>query len=151
MLTDSRLMVMSIHTRHANSIMRGEKTVELRKTRPLVEAGQPVALYATSPTRAVVATCVIDSVEVGDPRDLKDALLPRASVTGAEYDTYFASSRQAVALHLRDVVVLSHPITLDSIRERRAWHPPQTWHFLSAQGVAALMGSSANVTLVELM
>lgn len=150
MPTSSRLMVMSIHTRHANSIMRGDKTVELRKTRPLVAAGQPVALYATSPTQAVVATCVIDSVEVGDPRELKDELLERASVSSIEYDTYFADSPQAVALNLTNVVMLAHPITLDSIRERRSWHPPQTWHFLGADRVAAFMGSRLSTALAEL-
>lgn len=149
MPTNSRLMVMSVHTKHANSIMRGEKTVELRKTRPLVEAGQPVALYATSPTRAVVATCVIDSVEVGDPRELKDVLLERASITSAEYDAYFSDSSQCVALHIRNVSVLSQPITLDSIRQRRSWHPPQTWHFLNSDRVAAFMGSTLRTILAE--
>ena len=152
MPTDSRLMVMSVHTRHANSIMSGDKTVELRKTRPVVAEGQPVAIYATSPTRAVVATCIIESVEVGDPGDMKDVLLQPASVTGDEYDAYFAGAPQAVALRLSDVVVLAHPITLDSIRNRRAWHPPQTWHFLSADRVAAFMGSTPTTPHVaELM
>lgn len=135
-------MVMSIHTRHAESIMRGEKTVELRKTRPLVAAGQPVALYATSPTQAVVAMCVISRVEVGDPGELRDDLLHRASVSGDEYDAYFAGSAQAVALHLTEVVVLSDPITLDSIRTRRSWHPPQTWHFFTRERLTQLAAAN---------
>lgn len=145
MATSSRLMVMSIHTRYANSIMRGEKTVELRKTRPLVSAGQPVALYATSPTQAVVATCIIDRVEVGDPRELRSDLVPRASVTCDEYDAYFAGSTQAVALHLGEVVVLPHPITLGSIRTRRPWHPPQTWHFFTRERLAQLAANHAGL------
>lgn len=143
--TSPRLMVMSVHTRHADSIMRGEKTVELRKTRPAVASGQPVALYATSPTQAVVATCVIDRIEVGDPQNLKHVLLKRASVTAEEYDAYFAGSPQVVALHLAHVVVLSHPITLDSIRNRRSWHPPQTWHFFTRERLAQLAPNHAGI------
>lgn len=145
MAPSSRLMVMSIHTRHANSIMRGEKTVELRKTRPVVASGQPVALYATAPTQAVVAMCVISRIETGDPRELRNALLQRASVTGDEYDAYFTGSPQAVALHLTNVVVLPHPITLDSIRKRRSWHPPQTWHFFSRERIEQIASNHASL------
>lgn len=141
MPNNTKLMVMSVHTRHASSILAGRKTVELRKTRPSVSAGQRVALYATSPTQAVVATCVIGSVDVGKPRELKSDLLEAASVTSDEYDTYFAGSTQAVGLHLRDVVMLPRPITLASIRERRTWHPPQTWHFMDADRFAIFIGT----------
>ena len=90
MADSTRLMVMSIHTRHVNNIILGDKTVELRKTRPVVAAGQPVALYATSPTQAVVAICLIDRIEVGHPQVLRDDLLERAAITSDEYDAYYA-------------------------------------------------------------
>ncbi len=107
----SKLMIMSIHPRHIQRILQGEKTVELRKTRPAVEAGQPAALYATAPTSAVVATCVIDRVVVGIPGQVRSALLGPARVTAQEYDAYLSGSQQAVAIYLRDVSVLNEPIS----------------------------------------
>lgn len=145
MAASTRLMVISIHTRHAHSIIRGEKTVELRKTRPLVATGQPVALYATSPTQAVVAICVIERIEVGHPQDLREDLLERAAITSDEYDAYYADCPRAIALHLADVVALSNPITLDSIRMRRSWHPPQTWHFFTRERLAQLAANHAGL------
>ena len=135
------LMIMSIHPRHLDKIITGAKTVELRKTRPSVRDGQPVALYATSPTRAVVATCMINRVAVGRPTDLKDNLLGAAQVTSLEYDKYFAGSDRAVALYLEDVLTLPEPITLDHIRLTDRWHPPQTWHFVAAERLSTFVGS----------
>ena len=145
MADSTRLMVMSIHTRHVNSIILGDKTVELRKTRPVVAAGQPVALYATSPTQAVVAICLIDRIEVGHPQVLRDDLLERAAITSDEYDAYYAGSPRAIALPLADLVALSNPITLDSIRMRRSWHPPQTWHFFTRERLAQLAANHAGL------
>ena len=146
----SKLMIMSIHPRHIQRILQGEKTVELRKTRPAVEAGQPAALYATAPTSAVVATCVIDRVVVGIPGQLRSALLGPARVTAQEYDAYLSGSPQAVALYLRNVSVLNEPITLDHIRQSQAWHPPQTWHFLHPDHLSDLVGNHTALSQLKI-
>ena len=49
---------------HVENILSGIKTVELRLPEPAVAPGQPVAIYATTPSAAVVATCRIERVEV---------------------------------------------------------------------------------------
>ena len=146
----SQLRVVAPSDEHIQRILQGEKTVELRKTRPAVEAGQPAALYATAPTSAVVATCVIDRVVVGIPGQLRSALLGPARVTAQEYDAYLSGSQQAVAIYLRDVSVLHEPITLDHIRQSRAWHPPQTWHFLHPDHLADLVGNHMALSQLQI-
>lgn len=142
------LMIMSVHPRHLHKIITGIKTVELRKTRPSVGGGQPVALYATSPTRAVLATCTISRVVAGAPHDLKNDLLGAAQVTSTEYDKYFAGADRAVGLYLQTVLMLPEPITLDHIRLTNTWHPPQTWHFVAAERLSNFVGNHQSLASI---
>ena len=138
----SDLMVLSIHPRHVASILAGEKTVELRRTRPNVAPGQPIAIYSTSPESALVATGRVAHVEVSGPASLRSStLLDAARVSREEYDAYFAGAERAVALHLTDITQLRHRVALSQLRERVRYSPPQTWHFFDAAGRGSLGGS----------
>jgi len=77
-------------------------------------------------------------------------LLGPARVTAQEYDAYLSGSQQAVAIYLRDVSVLNEPITLDHIRQSRAWHPPQTWHFLHPDHLADLVGNHMALSQLQI-
>lgn len=142
--TPARLMVLSVHPRHAARIISGHKTVELRRTRPNVKVGQPVALYVTSPTSAVLATCRIAHVNIGAPNDVKPRVLEAAGVTNEQYDRYYDRCERAVVLHLSDVTEVPHPITLHQIRETSAWHPPQTWHFMNRELLVRRFGAHSS-------
>ena len=134
------LMVLSIHPRHLANIMSGAKTVELRRTRPTALPGQPVALYATAPTSAVVATCTIESIEVGSPAAIKRQELLASKIDSDDFDSYFNDCEQAVAIRLTRVARLPSPITLAELREADNWHPPQTWHFLAWERLLEVLG-----------
>lgn len=137
----TRLMLLSIKPRHVHNILTGAKTVELRRIRPNVDAGQPVAVYATMPAAAVVATCRVGQVDIGLPSAIKAQHLDRTGISGDEFDNYFAGSSQAVAIHLGEVAVLDSPVTLDQIRLRRGdYNPPQTWHYFDRTQLHDLLG-----------
>lgn len=137
----TRLMVLSIKPRHVHNILNGSKTVELRRIRPQVSVGQPVALYATMPVAAVVATCRVRKMDVAAPAVIKAEHLGHAAVSATEFDAYFAGSDHAVAIHLDDIATLENPVTLDEIRSRRsAYNPPQTWHFFDRAQLRDLLG-----------
>lgn len=137
------LMLVSIKPHHVAQILTGTKTVELRRTKPDVRPGQPVAIYATAPVSSVVATCVVANVTTGNPGELADALLPDAAVTRNEYDAYFRGSDQAVGIHLVNVKPLCEHIALNEIRNRAHFTPPQTWHFIDRIRLGHLMGGHA--------
>jgi len=135
-----RLMLLSIHPRHVENILLGAKTVELRRTRPVVEPGQPVAIYATTPSAAVVATCRIERVEVAAPSCLWSTSGALAAISKAEFDRYFEGATSAVALHLCDVAVLRRSVALSEIRQQGAFHPPQTWHYFDRLRLSRTFG-----------
>ena len=137
----TRLMLLSIKPRHVDNILNGSKTVELRRVRPQIGNGQPVAVYATLPVAAVVATCRVRKIDVATPRAIKARHLDDAAVSTDEFDSYFAGSHQAVAIHLDTITVLENPVTLGEIRSRRsAYNPPQTWHFFDRAQLHELLG-----------
>lgn len=138
-------MILSVHPRHVANMISGQKTVELRRTRPSVESGQPVALYATAPVSAVVATCTLESVRVEAPEILKASVLRDAQISSKEYDSYFAHRSQAVAMFLTSVSTLPVPITLGEMRATDSWHPPQTWQFVPHNQLTRLFGAHASL------
>lgn len=148
-----RVMMLSVHPRHVANILCGSKTVELRRTRPDVQPGQPVAIYATVPSAAVVATCRIARVQIATPETVWRTAGSATAVTETEFANYFAGAASAVALHLSDVRALENAVPLAHMRDQAEFHPPQTWHFLDRQRIQDLFAdhpsSSALTTLIH--
>lgn len=147
------LMLLSIRPRYVSAILSGAKTIELRRTCPKVSAGQPVAIYATSPLSAVVATCTVTKIEMKDPGTLKSTAVCAAAVSEAEYDTYFDGASRAVAIHLENVVALHDPVTLRDMRGNHGtFQPPQSWHFLDEAQLSRLVrGHVAHRALAHML
>ena len=135
-----RLMLMSVRPRFVDALLDGRKTVELRRTRPLVYLDQPVAIYATVPVAAVVALATITRVRESSPTAIWEALGPATGIPRREFREYYRGSRSAVAIQLDDVRALDAPVSLETLRSRGPFQPPQTWHFLEADDVRRLLG-----------
>lgn len=134
-----RVMLLSIHPEWVGRIINGSKTVELRKTRPLVEHGQLVLIYSTKPTAAIVATCRISRVEVVETAQAWTSFGPKAAISESELDQYLLGAKEAVGIHVDSARELASPIDLAFLRERDRFHPPQTWHYLDPAEVESLI------------
>ncbi|MFW2513692.1 ASCH domain-containing protein [Demequina sp. SO4-13] len=121
---------MSIRPRFVSQILAGSKTVELRRTKPLVSAGQPLAIYSTLPAGAIVATARVARIERAPKRDLWNARKDALGVTEAEFESYFAGRPCAIGVHLDTVVELDVPVSLTQMRTMGVPNPPQQWMFL---------------------
>lgn len=137
---NDRLMLMSIRPRHVMNILAGRKTVELRRSRPAIGAGQPAAIYATLPEAAIVALCIVEDIEIDSPEAVWQRVGSRTGIELSEYQRYFQGAQNAVALHLSRVVKLDEPVSLGHLRVSGTFQPPQTWHFLDAEQIERLVG-----------
>ena len=54
--------------------------------------------------------------------------LMNAAVSREEFDDYFGHAERAVAIHLREVRPLTHPVTLEHLRSSRDFHPVSYTH-----------------------
>ena len=61
-----RMVVLSLKPRFAEAILAGVKTVEVRRTEPKIVIPTRALLYAASPVRALLGTCIITSVRSTD-------------------------------------------------------------------------------------
>jgi predicted transcriptional regulator len=133
-------LFLSVKPRYADRIVAGTKTVELRRVRPRVAAGQRVLVYSTAPRMAVVASGFVERVDVTSPSKLWSSVEADAGIDRAEYRRYFAGATTAAAIWLRDVIELDAPVPLDELRRRwPGFKPPQSYCFvrrkLSAVGL----------------
>lgn len=143
MRPDSRAMFLSIRPRYAAMLIAGTKTVELRRTRPGIEPGSLVVLYASSPRRELVATARVTEIHTATPPEIWSRFASEVGIQRPDYDSYFDGAQHAVAIRLINVEPLSAPLPLSDLRSRiEAFRPPQSFRYLTSRQVAALLPST---------
>jgi predicted transcriptional regulator len=130
--------IISIHPEHADSILAGRKTIELRRRIPALPLGTRLWIYATRPTGAVTGIATIQDIARGRPSTIWKTHRNGTGVDHASFQAYFSGAQEAVAIILaepRRVV----PITREQLREiRRSFHPPQVLLWLTTAETTAL-------------
>ncbi len=123
-----RDIVASIHPRHAQAILDGTKTVELRRKiwRSGVEVDR-MYIYETTPTRLIVGHVAVVHTNTLPPGDIWYHYGDRALVTAAEFDDYFSGAEEAHALVVGRPFRYDHPYPIAKLGLRR---PPQSWCYV---------------------
>jgi predicted transcriptional regulator len=134
-MTESAIFL-SVKPRYARAILAGDKTVELRRTRPQeLRRGSLIVLYASSPVQAVLGTAQVDRIVSTSPEALWSMVEMAAGVTREEFDLYFQGAGEAVGIFIDSPAVAPDPYALRDIR--RDWptfHPPQAFRYLRSMG-----------------
>jgi predicted transcriptional regulator len=138
---EERALFISVKPKHADAILDGRKTVELRRTRPNLPEGSLVILYSSTPTRAVVGWAQLIGVREGTPIEIWDEFGAAAAIEELDFDAYFDGTDQAFALELDDVVVATQPIPLSVIRSIGI-QPPQSWRYVPAEVTTQIQESA---------
>ena len=114
---DSALgLVVSLRPRFADAIVQGQKNVEVRRTFSERWLGARAVLYATSPTRAVVGSALVTSIERLSVADLWFRYGPRIGITRDELLAYADERASLFAIGLDRVRRLSMPLPLSAVR-----------------------------------
>jgi predicted transcriptional regulator len=133
-------ILVSLRPWHAKALLSGDKTVELRRTRPAAAAaGQLVLLYAASPERQLMGTAIVAAIHVASPDEIWSTHGDATGVSRRGFDRYFEGTSTAVAILIKEAKALSRPRPLAELR--RSWHgfrPPQSFRYVEAADVAGL-------------
>ena len=133
-LDSDRMIVVSLKPRFAQAILAGVKTVELRRTVPKIVIPTRALLYASSPVRALLGTCVITSVRSADLAALWHEYGSRSELPFHEFEQYFEGVDAGTALILSEPQALSRPIPLQDLRAKpRGFRPPQSYAYVDAR------------------
>jgi predicted transcriptional regulator len=131
-MAEAEDILISVHPRHVDSMVRGRKTVELRR-RPLKLAnGCRVWIYCTLPRGSVEALGVVHAVVAGSPVAIWRDYGRLSGITKAEFDTYYEGADIAYAIVFSSIEKLDLTFALAEIRRHLGnFHPPQFFKRLS--------------------
>jgi predicted transcriptional regulator len=130
-----RAALMPIHPLHAQRILAGTKTVELRR-KPLRDDTTDVLIYETAPTSAIVGAFHIDWTYTGDSRAVV-SFAKAAAISKAAALRYLTArgNRTGHAIGIGSVVRFDTPVPLERIGIH---HAPQAPRYLTTDQVVAV-------------
>lgn len=103
-------------------------------------------MYASSPVKAVLGQFVVCQVVHGEPPQIWREYGLDVGISKQEYDKYYEGAEVAYAIVLSDPCTFERPVDLDELRkEWNGFHPPQTYRYLDADSVNALLGMASAV------
>lgn len=126
------MLFLSIRPQYVEKILNGEKRVELRRRKPRSQPDDWMAIYESSPTKALVAVAQVTEVRIKSPQCLWRGVRSVTGIAKREFDEYFTGCDNAVGIMFQSVTALSSPIPLDDLRS--CWpgfHPPQGFLYLT--------------------
>lgn len=122
-----KMVLMSIHPKHVLNIIRGEKIFEYRRVLPKDDVSH-IALYATSPTKKIVAIAEVTGCITGSPTKVWSITSFGSGITHKYYKEYFAGRKSAGALSIGRVHELKKPLELSQLSGVKI--PPQSYCYL---------------------
>jgi predicted transcriptional regulator len=129
----SRDVIFSVRPVHAEKILDGTKTVELRRRfTGGVRPGALALIYATSPTSALTGFARIQDVQRLALRDLWEKHRTGACLRKTEFETYFSGLENGYAIVLNSAKSLRPPVGLHELRQRFGFEPPQSYQYASS-------------------
>jgi len=129
-----RMVVLSLKPRFAEAILEGLKTVELRRTEPKIEVPTRALLYAASPVRSLIGTCIITSVWSANLGDIWRKHRQEVGLPYREFQQYFKGVDKGTALALIQPQKFSRWVPLQDLRARReGFRPPQSFAYVDTK------------------
>ena len=148
-----RTLMLSVKPEYAEKLLRGDKTVELRRVLPQrIERGDIVLLYATAPKAVFVGYCRVADILHDSPTALWPRVEGSAGVTRAEYFGYFRTATRAIGIVVESPVEFSGGISLDESRKYLpGFMPPRSFRYLSGldQRLRDALNAAVNRSMAE--
>ena len=123
--------LMSIQPIHAEKIVDGDKTVELRRRFVHhVEPGALLLIYSSSPIRAIIGYVAIAGVRRLPVKKIWSEYGKAACVCRGDFDEYFAGAEHGYAILLGEVKRFTPTVAAAELRKRFSFVPPQSFRYL---------------------
>ena len=129
----SNILLLSIRPEYANKIFDRTKTVELRRVRPrLLNEGDRVVVYVSSPQQAVVGSFKVDNIVEKPVTELWEEVEKIAGISHEEFYDYYQGVKLGVGIFLKDIHRFSQPVELHRLRNKLPnLKPPQSFRYLT--------------------
>lgn len=119
-------IMISLEPRHAENILNGNKSVELRRRPMNIEPGSTLWLYAKLPVASIVGKARIKNIYMASPMQLWYQFGHDVGISRKEFFNYFKGTKYGIALVLEEAVRLPVCLSLTTLRQiTYRFHPPQ--------------------------
>lgn len=127
----TRDVLVSIRPTYVEKILRGEKTVELRRRFPQISAiGGTLWIYSTNPVKAIVGLAKIKDVLLLPLSQIWEEYRAESGINRTEFDLYFASLEKGYVIVLEDVTAFEHHVSAAELRAELGFVPPQSFRYI---------------------
>jgi predicted transcriptional regulator len=131
MVLSSQALFLSLRPEFAEMIIAGDKTVELRRIRPKASPGTLVIVYASSPMRVIIGTCVVENIATGTPKEIWRLHGASTGLSWTRLADYFRGKDHGVAITVGSPLRFEVPVPLQKIRECISESvPPQSFRYI---------------------
>lgn len=133
MIQNNSLLIISVKPEYARKILKGEKTIELRKCAPKrVGKDGYILIYVTAPVKELWGVYKIENIIKENPNTLWENFGKQTGITKKEYNDYYKENKNAFGIQLQEVKNLfKHSIKLDSLKNLiPGFMPPQTYSYI---------------------
>ena len=136
-------LLVSIRPKFVEQIFAGVKTVELRRIRPRVKAGDLVIIYASGSQKALVGAFQIADVLAASPATIWRRYSSKTGLTKHEFDCYYTGLKTGFAIQVAQTWKLASPVQLATLRNLLGgFHPPQSYRYLALAEVLSMGGEA---------
>ncbi len=142
-MTTDHALLLSIRPRFVDMIFSGTKTVELRRVKPRLQAGDLVVIYASGTTKGIVGAFETKGVTAATPSYIWKRHNGGGGLTKKEFDSYFSDAAVGYAIQIGKVWKVPQPVSLHTLRKRRAdFRPPQSYHYWKLDELLEIGGTA---------
>jgi predicted transcriptional regulator len=129
-----RTVLYSVKPEFANLILSGHKTVELRKRVPVLEPGDCVLLYISSPLKVLAGLIEVTEIITEDLHNLWCLVEDRACIDLDRFNDYFQGKQTGVGICLGRVLPFQKPIDLETLRAQwPGFVAPQDYRYVTLE------------------
>ncbi len=142
-MTTNHALLLSIRPNFVELIFAGTKTVELRRVKPRVKAGDLVVVYASGTTKGMVGAFEVVGVTAASPSSIWRKFNGGSGLTKQGFDSYFAGASVGYAIRIGKRWKIQEPVPLNTLRKRRAgFRPPQSYHYWKLDELLQISGEA---------
>ena len=127
----NKYLFISVKPEFAEKLIKKQKTIELRKTKPKVAIGDFLIIYATSPKKSVVGFGIIKKIIIATPKTMWKNYSSKLGIDKIRFDSYYRGYKTAIGIEV-DKVNEIQPVHLEDLRNiDPQFHPPQIYRYIS--------------------
>jgi len=133
-------VLLSIKPKYAKLIFSGKKRFEFRKIIFTNRSVSEVYVYVTSPEKRIVGKFTIAGILSDSPNNIWKQTRKYAGITKKDYNEYFADSKTAYAIEIKEMTLFSEPI--DPLVYDDNFRAPQSFIYLDRKKKQQLISHS---------